>query len=116
MQAYLIRSLSWIRPVNRTDNNLLIHEQLHFDMVEWYARQLRKAISEENFSINNYKKKAKNLHRRMMGKLQTKQSEYDLETRGGNDMIMQNRWSKQIIEGIKGLDQFTDIPIVITLR
>lgn len=116
VQAFLIRSLSWVRPVNRTDNNLLIHEQLHFDMVEWYARQLRKAIREESFSFKNYRTKTKSLHRGIMEKLQAKQSAYDLETRGGNNMIVQNHWSKEIIQGIKRLDRFADTTIVITLR
>lgn len=116
VEAILIRSLSWVRSTNRIDNNLLIHEQLHFDMVEWFARRLRETLSKENFSIENYKKKIKNLYRNSLKELRNKQSDYDFETHGGNSLIEQNQWAKEIIEGIKGLREFSSSSVIITLQ
>ncbi len=48
VEAYFEKRESWVKEEARTEHHL-IHEQLHFDITELYARKLRKLLADNQF-------------------------------------------------------------------
>jgi hypothetical protein len=55
VKSVMIRSKSYVDPKSKT-SALLTHEQLHFDISEYFARQLLQAFKEGKYTMN-YKMK-----------------------------------------------------------
>lgn len=54
VDSYFIRSRSWVRDSTRYDNRLvLLHEQVHFNINELYARKIREAVA-AYYQANRY--------------------------------------------------------------
>ena len=94
---YFDPSKSWIKP-NAT-NEILKHEQLHFDITEIYARELRKRIKalQNTFPdkdvVDMQIKAAFKQYARMMEREQTR---YDNETNHSIIVDMQKKWSDSV--------------------
>ncbi|HPF12292.1 MAG TPA: DUF922 domain-containing protein [Flavobacteriaceae bacterium] len=93
---------SW---VNKRTENLLRHEQTHFDIAELFARKLRKRFEtlksqgEKRFSVYYSEFKEYSALCREM------QKKYDRETQHGNDFQANDTW-KELIQ--KELGSFRD--------
>lgn len=95
---------SWTR--NTTSALLLAHEQLHFDLTELHARQLRKTLSQlptdcssSAVELNNYANQAfENWHK--------EQDLYDLESRHGLHKQKQQEWAASVELRLKALEAF----------
>ncbi len=104
---YFDPAKSWIKP-NAT-NEILKHEQLHFDITEIYARELRKRIKhlQKNTSdadvLNMEIKFAFKQYARLMEKEQTR---YDSETNHSIIIDMQKKWSDSVAIRLIGLNEF----------
>ena len=83
--TYFYPQLSWKKNSKENNQDLLKHEQLHWDISELYARKLRAA----------YKKyiPQKNQKERLQA-----QNAYDLETKHGLLKDAQEKWSDKIRE------------------
>jgi hypothetical protein len=94
---------SWT--VSRTDN-LLKHEQLHFDIAELYARKIRKKFSD---LINLEEKKFDayaNAYEVLWQECRQYQKKYDLETKNGILVDQNSIWTNKIRQEIKMLDNY----------
>jgi hypothetical protein len=89
-------NLSWVLPKSKNNNDLLEHEQLHFDLNEIYARQLRKKIIETKFSYFNLIKESNKIYEEISLLNIKRQELYDSETNHGTESIAQKRWEKDI--------------------
>ncbi|GAB2537899.1 DUF922 domain-containing protein [Rufibacter soli] len=95
---------SWTR--NKTSALLLAHEQLHFDLTELHARQLRKRLSQLSngcgsgaAEMNKYASEAfDNWHK--------EQDLYDKESRHGLDKDQQMEWIASVETRLKALESF----------
>jgi hypothetical protein len=98
---------SWIKEEKLTLSSLkvLLHEQIHFDLVELYARKLREKISTTVFTKDNYKKRIKKMRKKMLRKLRSVQEDYDLAVKGGNDETLR-KWQIKSLDGIAALSNF----------
>jgi hypothetical protein len=88
---------------NKVDSTVLLHEQLHFDIAEWHARQIRKAVSAERFITV---RKLRSIYDSILIDYTKNQVMYDFETRHGINLNQQLRWKETISTRIKELDAF----------
>lgn len=99
-----IRSLSWT--IDTTKGHEIIHEQLHFDIAELYARKMRSGISEfrkkKISEINVYtefiNKTLVDLHERNI--------QYDIQTGHGVVPLRQKEWEMKIKDELSKLREF----------
>lgn len=93
--AFFVPGLSWVRNPASATRLTLAHEQLHFDLVELCARELRRAISEMTWDSLTYKKQLGKLYKRTFGDLSKLQRKYDDETSGGTNFPAQAEWMER---------------------
>lgn len=107
---------SWVKPDAHQDN-LLQHEQTHFDIYELFGRKYRKYISELNTnkapqklvdkmakSFKKYQKKAKKM-----------QDKYDKQTNYSRNIEEQKKWSTEINKKLLLLNKFSNPFIEISI-
>ena len=90
---------SWVKYDKRSEP-LLKHEQLHFDIAEFYFRQLMKTLNNRHFTANfhevvNIIIKQDNKERAIMDAV------YDFQTQHSANLIMQDRWENYIHDLLK---------------
>lgn len=104
---YFDPAKSWIKP-NAT-NEILLHEQLHFDITEIYARELRKQIkilqrSTADMDVLNMEiKSAFKQYARLMEK---EQNRYDNETNHSIIVDMQKKWTDSVAIRLNNLKEY----------
>lgn len=97
------RSTSW-----NTDTtcSILTHEQLHFDMAEFYARKLRKHIAElrqnHNSELQDYSSIIANIYEEWTQAI----NKYDQETSHGESKSKQEEWNEKIAKDMEGLKDY----------
>ncbi|PIB25314.1 DUF922 domain-containing protein [Maribacter sp. 4G9] len=94
VQSFFYPTKSWYRPQICNDVTLL-HEQLHFDISEVFARKMAKEMSETEFT-KNIKQEVRLLYKRILKELDAFQRRYDLETDFSRNIEKQKLWQKQI--------------------
>ena len=96
---------SWTTDTSSQD--MLLHEQLHFDIAELYARKLRKAIQNVARSIRQpTSKDFVPLIQKLYAENSRMQEEYDKNTIHGVDLKAQKNWNKKVffqLEELKNL-------------
>lgn len=85
---------SWAQ-AERCDEEVLKHEQRHFDIAEIYARLLEQKLNALRLHVGN-KEKAKQLYDQFTRKQLSVQAKYDAETAHGLNKKAQHIWDKQI--------------------
>ncbi|AMM52092.1 hypothetical protein TH61_14080 [Rufibacter sp. DG15C] len=95
---------SWTR--NRESHALLAHEQLHFDITELHARQLRKRLASlpnpctrGAADLNKYANLAFEAWHK-------EEDQYDKESRHGLDKAQQQAWQDSVEERLKALEAY----------
>lgn len=87
-----------------SSDNILCHEQLHFDITELFARKIRQEIQiqESKSSYVNYSSIYKKIHKnyRMFQKL------YDAETVHSTNFEMQQKWKNDIVHKLEKLKNY----------
>lgn len=97
--TYFYPTKSWYKP--KLCNDLtLIHEQLHFDISELFARKMRKQMDSTVFT-NNVKAEVKKIYRKILNELSDYQNVYDDQTNFSRDKEQQLLWIKKIREALK---------------
>ncbi|MCE3225472.1 MAG: hypothetical protein K0S32_23 [Bacteroidetes bacterium] len=95
---------SWKR---RRKKNVLQHEQLHFDIVELYARKFRKQIQAETFkNVEELKEKLEIYHNKIDKELDVYQDQYDRATNHSRNSKRQAKWNSKIIVELDELREY----------
>lgn len=92
--CFFIKSRSWSKL--KSSDTLLMHEQVHFDIAELFARRLRKAFAEYKFNYPTVGKDIDNLfllNKQERAKMDTL---YDKETDFSRNRKQQLLWNKKI--------------------
>ncbi len=93
VEAIFIPSQSWYKSQS---DQLLRHEQLHFDLAELYARRVRKKISEyRQMGVTN----VRDINEAISDVLRESNEadiRYDMESLHGSLPDVQERWEKQV--------------------
>ncbi len=95
---------SWTK--NKVSVDLLQHEQLHFDITELYARQLRQKLSQQKSLCNGDKNKFKAVVNKVFADWQKAQVRYDNESNHGIDDAKQAAWAKIVATQLDALSAF----------
>lgn len=97
---------SWKKP-SWINDEVLAHEQKHFDIVELFARKLRKQIMELNYSsYKELKIVSDSLYDKMDKDMDVYQDKYDEETDASTNGAKQREWNKKITDEINALSAY----------
>lgn len=99
------KTKSWVRIKN---NDVLGHEQGHFDLAEVYARKLNKAMKEYKFNAKTVGDDVNKLYDNMMKLHHEAQNTYDHETDYSRNKLRQEEWRQKINSDLKQLEAFAD--------
>lgn len=83
---------SWSK--NKVSEKLLVHEQLHFDLTEVHARQLRRDLQQLN--CTTVKKSLNDVVSNAFAKWKAEQDTFDEDCRHGLDKSAQKHWANTI--------------------
>jgi Holliday junction resolvase RusA-like endonuclease len=78
------------------NDNVLRHEQGHFDIAEMFARKLYKELSAYQFNRNTFQKDLDNIYKKIVDEKTKYQQLYDDETNYSQDKNNQEEWLKKI--------------------
>ena len=96
---------SWVRIRN---NEVLAHEQGHFDLAELHARKLYKAMKAYKFNANTVSKDVNTIYDSLMNAHHEAQNLYDAETDYSRNKVKQEEWQKKIADELKDLQAFAN--------
>lgn len=100
---------SWI------NDQVLEHEQKHFDVVELFARQLRKQVMEQKYSsYKNLKHISDSLYDRMDKDMDIYQDKYDDETDASMNGDKQREWNKKIAAELQSFSAYKNNSFTVT--
>ena len=95
---------SWTK--NKVSVDLLQHEQLHFDVTELYARQLRQKLSQQKSLCSGDKTKFKAVVNKVFADWQKAQVRYDNESHHGIDDAQQAAWTQTVATQLEALSAY----------
>jgi hypothetical protein len=96
---------SWVRIKN---NDVLVHEQGHFDIAEIYARKLNKLMKAYQFNAKTVSTDLNLSYENTMKQHRQTQVQYDQETDYSRNKPKQEEWLKKITADLTGLDAFAN--------
>ena len=85
---------------------LLRHEQVHFDITEFYTRKLRKRISEVIDPCGKNIKELDKIYGSNFKECANMQDDYDRESEHSLNDEQQKLWEEKIARELKGLEKF----------
>lgn len=106
---------SWVKTDSRNNDELLAHEQLHFDMAECSARILRMLL---NTPVESTQCNDRFIHLRdsVQFSWAELQNEYDEETAHGTMQLTQQLWEERIGSTLNELHRFTEPSFSVPLE
>lgn len=111
IEAYFYCKDSWKKD-DWINDEVLAHEQKHFDIVELYARRFRKQISGMVFlGLKDAEKKVEAVYQILNKEMDVYQDKYDDETDGSMNGAGQRKWNDKIDAEIRSLDAYS-VPLV----
>jgi len=116
IEAYFYCNDSWKKD-DWINDEVLAHEQKHFDIVELYARRFRKQISGMVFlGLKDAEKKVEAVYQILNKEMDVYQDKYDDETDGSMNGDGQRRWNSKIAGEIKLLDEYSAPLVTLKLK
>lgn len=104
IRSYFEKDHSWVKNEARTKHHL-VHEQIHFDITELYARKLRKALKKRQFMCGQ-EVEFDNFVFAFSQSWQNEQQNYDLLSRHSLDEKQQREWFYRIAMELSLLDNY----------
>ena len=105
VDAHFYPQKSWVKPHRKTDE-VLGHEQLHFDITELHARKFRRELSALRID-NNLKQRIQELYSRINLDLDSMQRLYDKETEHSMNEASQLQWRKDVRQALNALKDYS---------
>jgi hypothetical protein len=90
----MYRNQSWVQP-GYTSTALLVHEQLHFDLSEYFSRQLLKALEGFTYS-KNFKNEMLEIVKRNDAQYKSMGNLYDEQSIHSTNTVMQSKWNDYV--------------------
>jgi hypothetical protein len=112
IKTFFDKTKSWVK--DRTDE-LLAHEQLHFDITELWARKFRQKVKGKTFSFKTFQKELKAIQNEIYKGSKEMQTDYDKETQHSVVVASQKKWGKKIAEDLQKLNAFATAEVSCTL-
>lgn len=111
--ALTIPGLSYVRKGYETSGTLA-HEGMHFNILEVFARRLRKELLTTEFSEKTYKRQIEHLRRKNWAEAEKFQEKYDKTHRqkeGGHDW-----WVTEINKQLEELGDYADPAVWVVIK
>jgi predicted secreted Zn-dependent protease len=102
--CYFNVTKSWTKETNSED--LLRHEQVHFDITELYTRKLRKRLSELSDPCGKDIKELDKAYTNIFKACADRQDAYDRESEHSLNDEQQKMWEAKIASELKALEKF----------
>ena len=113
VNSIFFKEKSW-KKKSWVNDEVLAHEQKHFDIVELFARKFRKTLKEmKPVKKEELEEKIHELYEINDKALDKYQDQYDDETDGSMNGDKQREWQKKIMKEIEELDAFKDNEVLI---
>ncbi len=107
---------SWVKPQNR-NQQILVHEQGHFDIAEYHARRLRKELLETApINAESLNEDVDRVFDRIFKEKQMMQRDYERETDHSLVRDKQLEWQKRIAFLLDSLSDHSDHSVILSLR
>lgn len=97
--AHFYPHKSWHKP-DLSDANILAHEQLHFDISELFAREMRRRMKATKFT-RNVRNEVKKIYNQINKEMNDFQNTYDAETNFSRDREQQESWELKVDEVLR---------------
>jgi hypothetical protein len=111
VEAYFYCKDSW-KKVDWINDEVLAHEQKHFDLVELFARRMRKQLTGMVFTgLKDAAKKVEALYKLTDKELDAWQDKYDDESDGSMNGEGQRKWNRKIEAELQDLSNYQE-PVV----
>lgn len=98
---------SWVSEEGRASDDVLLHEQKHFDLCEVYARRLYKELTEANLNMQTLAQ-SNDIYQKVFDEYNARQQSYDSETSHGINQQEQHRWNTMIADELAALSEYAD--------
>lgn len=115
VRALFLPEQSWVSKKTIGNTKVLMHEQIHFDLTELYARLLRKELLSTHFTKKHYRRKIKRARRKIMTVLREAQADYDADTRHGTNFARQEWWMLHVRRQLSETSHLRQWVIPITI-
>ncbi|HEV7230720.1 MAG TPA: hypothetical protein VGO45_05295, partial [Bacteroidia bacterium] len=112
VRAQFVKYSSWHRDKS-TNDMVLNHEQLHFDIAELYAREFRKILSEYKFHKTRLDEEVARLFNANFNEMNEIEQKYDRKTVHGIKKGKQAFWDENIRNQLDDLDSFSNPSVQI---
>jgi hypothetical protein len=99
------KNRSWVKI--KTDN-ILSHEQGHFDITEIFARKFCKALREYRYNEKTVQQDLQKIYHDVLTEHQEWQVRYDRETNHSINREEQQAWERKIADALKSLEDYKD--------
>ena len=93
-ECYFVPSRSWSVKSKQTPE-LLRHEQVHFDIAEFFTRLLLQTLNKQTYT-ENYKAEIELVYQDIAKKKQAMQDLYDTQTNHSKNEVIQAQWEQYI--------------------
>ncbi len=114
VEARFDPSQSFVSPSCSKSDYALHHEQLHFDITELYARQLRMALAPLQHTHKQADVQvAGNFYDVVKEAWGLSEERYDMETDNANNVDAQYRWKKKIAHQLDKLERYANKPSAV---
>lgn len=109
VEAIFMKSQSYMA---KESPYILKHEQLHFDLTELYARRLRQAIAQKDFTrVKDAAAEIRKIYGKIAAEWQKEEKRYDKETQHGVNTSRQHQWNEQVAARLKELEQYASTEV-----
>jgi hypothetical protein len=113
IEAYFYCNDSW-KKEQWINDEVLAHEQKHFDIVELYARKLRKQIAAIQFlDLKSAEIRIDSMYKVISEEMDAYQDKYDEATDGSMNGDAQRKWIKKIDSELLELEAYARNPVIL---
>lgn len=113
--AVMVPKHSWMRKENIGKRDILVHEQLHFDIIELGARQLRQQLLLGGLRKDGYSKGLRKLVRAQWKATQSMQEKFDEAVRDDVHHAKLAQWLADIAEKLHLLEAYAEPEVKVSL-
>lgn len=110
LTAVMYPNASWIKPTKKSEE-LLIHEKLHFDIAEVYARKIRQAFEDSALNKTDVDVWIKGIYRKIFEDCRNAQKQFDEDTNHSIVKAEQIKWFKKVNDALEQLDRWKQVTV-----
>jgi hypothetical protein len=114
--AVMLPGYSWMLPEDTANKTLLAYEQLHFDIAELVARQLRRDLSQVILPRAKYRQKIKKMLDDAAITLSKLQQQYDDAVKHNPGSPQMALWQQDIAQKLTELNPYTKHTVDVDIR